>query len=154
MLETEKSTDWDAYFFAIAAVVSTKSKDLSTKVGCVIVSESKQILATGFNGFPRGVLDVKKRMQRPEKYNWTAHAEENCIAHAARNGVRLEGSIAYVTHTPCANCTRLLIQAGVKKVMCGPGKTKMDSKQFEVATKMFAESGVQIHGAEIDPPRD
>ena len=75
---------WHKRFLDLASHVATWSKDPSTKVGAVAVAPSKQILETGFNGIPRGVQDLPERMERPEKYLWTAHAEENLVAHAAR----------------------------------------------------------------------
>ena len=114
----------------------------STKVGAVAVAPSKQILETGFNGIPRGVQDLPERMERPEKYLWTAHAEENLVAHAARKV--LEGSTVYVTHLCCNACARMLVNAGVKRVVVGNGKTSMPDESFAVAKKMFNESGVEV----------
>ena len=82
---------WDDFFFDMCQVVSAKSKDPSTKVGAVIVNSGNSIISTGFNGFPIGIDDhVESRYERPEKYLWTCHAEENAIAFAARNGALVE----------------------------------------------------------------
>ena len=81
-------------------------------------------------------------MERPAKYLWTAHAEENLVANAARS--RLEGSTVYVTHFCCNACARMLINAGVKRVVVGTGKTSMPIEQFTVASRMFYEAGVEI----------
>lgn len=135
---------WAEYFMDMATHVSSRSKDPSTKVGCVIVTEDKTILATGYNGIPRRVKDLRERMERPAKYFWTAHAEENAIASAARVGAKLGGSIAYVTHPPCARCARGLIQAGIVQVVIGPGKTNMPEEEFTVAEQMFAEADVAV----------
>jgi dCMP deaminase len=121
------------------------SKDPSTKVGCLLVRETI-ILSTGYNGIPRGVKDLPERMERPAKYLWTSHAEENAVAQAARNGVRVEGATAYVTHHPCSRCARSLIQAGVVCVRVGPGTTSMPPEEFETAATMFAEAGVEVWG--------
>lgn len=115
--------NWHDYFMNIAHTVATKSKD-TTKVGCVIVGEDNQILSTGWNGFARGVDDnVQSRHERPEKYEWTIHAEANAICNAARSGVRLKGSIAYITHKPCSSCADMLIQSGIICVFADGGKT-------------------------------
>lgn len=136
-------TDWNTYFMGFAKQAATKSKDPSTKVGCVVIGPDREIRATGFNGLPRGIEDAIERMERPAKYLWTSHAEENAVAQAARIGVSLNGCTAYVTHHPCSRCARSLIQAGIRCVVVGPGKTSMPDDEFEVATIMFAEAGVR-----------
>lgn len=133
---------WTERFLNLARNVAEWSKDPNTKVGAVAVGESKQILETGFNGLPRGVQDLPERMERPAKYIWTAHAEENLVAHAARK--QLEGSTVYVTHLCCNACARMLINAGVAKVVVGDGKTAMPVEQFDAATTMFDEAGVEL----------
>lgn len=136
---------WDRRFIALAEHISAWSKDPSTKVGCVVVGPDREIVTTGYNGFPRGVTDDPQRMERPAKYLWTSHAEENAVAHAARIGVSLKGCTAYVTHCPCSRCARGLIQAGVKRVVFpneARGTVGMDSTEFEVAAIMFSEAGV------------
>ena len=135
---------WESYFMALARLAATKSKDPSTKVGCIIASEDKVVLSSGYNGLPIGVADEPSRMERPEKYLWTAHAEENAVALAARVGSRLKGGTAFVTHTPCSRCARSLIQAGITKVIVGNGVTNMPSLEFEVAVQMFHEAGVVV----------
>lgn len=133
---------WQERFLSLAQTVAQWSKDPTTKVGAVAVASSKQILETGFNGLPRGVHDLPERMERPAKYIWTAHAEENLVAHAARKV--LEGSTVYVTHLCCNACARMLINAGVAKVVVGSGQTSMPLEQFEAALAMFEEAGVEL----------
>ncbi|CAA6604017.1 Uncharacterized deaminase in luxG 3'region [Rhodospirillaceae bacterium LM-1] len=138
---------WDRRFIALAAHIAAWSKDPSTKVGCVVVGPDREILTTGYNGFPRGVTDDPKRMERPAKYLWTSHAEENAVAHAARIGVSLKGCTAYVTHCPCSRCARSLIQSGVRRVVYpneARGTVGMDMSEFEVAAIMFSEAGVTL----------
>jgi dCMP deaminase len=128
----------------MAILVAQRSKDPSTKVGCVVVSEDKIVVATGYNGLPRGVEDRSERMERPAKYLWTSHAEENAVAQSARVGAKLKGGTAFVTHHPCSRCARSLIQAGVTRVVIGNGKTSMPDEEFEVAAIMFKEAGVNV----------
>ena len=135
---------WSEYFLEMAHLVASKSKDPSTKVGCVVITEDKVVAATGYNGLPRGVEDRPERMERPAKYLWTSHAEENAVAQAARVGMKLKGGTAYVTHMPCSRCARTLIQAGIIKVVIDGGSTSMPMEEFDVATKMFKEAGVDI----------
>ncbi len=136
--------NWNDYFLEMAHLVASKSKDPNTKVGCVIVTEDKVVAATGYNGLPRGVADKPERMERPAKYLWTSHAEENAVAQAARVGMPLKGGIAYVTHMPCSRCARTLVQAGVVAVIVDSGTTSMPKEEFEVAMQMFNEAGVDV----------
>lgn len=135
---------WDEHFMDMATLVAQRSKDPSTKVGCVVVSEDKIVVSTGYNGLPRGVEDKAERMERPAKYLWTSHAEENAVAQAARVGAKLKGGTAFVTHHPCSRCARSLIQAGITKVVIGSGTTSMPDEEFEVARTMFKEAGVNV----------
>lgn len=136
--------NWDDYFMGFAIHASSKSKDPSTKVGCVVVGPDGEIRATGYNGIPRGVKDLPERLERPAKYLWVSHAEENAVAHAARVGVSLKGCRAYVTHHPCSRCARTLIQAGVELVVVGPNVTMMPEAEFATAGVMFEEAGVVV----------
>ena len=143
---------WSQYFFEMANLASTKSKDPSTQVGAVIVGEDNEILSTGFNGFPRGVReDIPARWERPMKYNFVEHAERNAIYNAARIGVALKGSTMYVNFSevcPCTDCTRGIIQSGIKKVVLGgqpfPGKGEHWEENVKIARIMLDEVGVEI----------
>ena len=137
-------SSWDEYFIRMAELVASRSKDPSTKVGCVVVSYDNTVLSTGYNGLPRGVLDLPERMERPVKYLWTAHAEENAVAQAARNGISLNGATAYVTHSTCCRCARALIQAGILHIVVAPGQTSMPQEEFDVAAQMFAEVDIEV----------
>lgn len=146
--------NWSDYFMGFALHAARKSKDLHTKVGCVIVGSEGEIRAAGYNGIPRGVQDLPTRLERPAKYLWTSHAEENAVAHAARIGVPLKGCAAYVTHHPCSRCARMLIQAGVQEVHIGPGITSMPEEEFEIASIMFKEARVIVYLLSLDVPQD
>lgn len=138
---------WTHRFLALAKSISQWSKD-TTKVGAIAVDEYKRILETGYNGIPRGVNDSPDRLERPAKYMWVAHAEENLVSHAARQV--LQGSTVYVTHLCCSKCARMLVNAGVSKVVCGDGTTSMPQEEFNVAIKMFVESGVELEMEGVD----
>ena len=89
---------WVEYFQNLAHNVKLKSKDERTQVGAVIVGKDKEIVSTGYNSFPRGIKDdKKKRQERPEKYFWFEHAERNAIYNAARIGVSTKGCTMYLT---------------------------------------------------------
>lgn len=111
-------SSWSEYFLDIVDVVASRSKDRSTKVGCVIVGPDKEIRATGYNGFPRGIDDdLDSRHERPEKYFWVEHAERNAIYNAVRVGVPLAGCRLYLRWFPCAECARAIIQSGIVEVV-------------------------------------
>ena len=144
------SDKWDMRFLDLATHISEWSKDPSTKVGCVVVGPDREIRSTGFNGFPRGILDSDDRLtDRDLKYPLICHAEENAIMHAARIGISLKDCTAYVTWPPCSRCARSLIQAGVKEVVY-PEDCEIPERweeDFAIATSMFTESGVNYRSA-------
>lgn len=134
--------NWRDYHMGFAQHAALKSKDPTTQVGAVAIGDAKQVVETGFNGLPRGVEDRPERMERPAKYLWTSHAEENLVATAAR--ARLAGTTVFVTHLCCNACARMMINAGVAKVVCGDGATHMPPEQFDIAVEMFKEAGVTL----------
>lgn len=142
--------NWTEYFINIAEQVKEKSKDINTQIGAVIVGKDKEILTTGYNSFPRGLNDeLPERQERPEKYFWFEHAERNAIYNAARIGVSLKESTAYLTSgLPCMDCARGLIQAGIKKVVCKENCTTKNkdkwSEQQERSLILFSECGVEV----------
>lgn len=137
---------WREYHYAFAQLAATKSKD-STQVGAALV-HGRTVVLTGYNGPPAGVRDMPERRDRPEKYLFASHAEANVVAHAARLGIKTDGSSLFVTHHPCAGCARTLIQAGITCVVVGPGQTSMPAAEFEAAAVMFDEAGVVVERME------
>ena len=144
------TSKWDLRFIDLAIHISEWSKDPSTKVGCVIVGEDREIRSTGFNGFPRGIDDTSERLEdRNQKYPMICHAEENAIMHAARIGVSLKGTMAYVTWPPCSRCSRSLIQAGVSEVIY-PSNVQIPDRwqsDFDIASEMMNEAGIIVRKA-------
>ena len=141
------SNKWDHRFIELANHIAQWSKDPSTIVGCVIVGEDREIRSTGFNGFPRGIDDDEERLNNRElKYPLICHAEENAIMHAARIGVSLKGSSAYVTWPPCSRCARSLIQAGISEVIYYDELEIPErwTEDFNISSGMFKEAGVVI----------
>ena len=140
---------WDEYFMQIARTVATRATCPRLSVGAVLVRDHR-ILTTGYNGAPRGVahcteagcLLVKAHCAR------ATHAEANAIVQGALHGVSLSGSIAYCTHQPCVNCSKLLISAGVTKIVYDVGYPD------PVASELLAEAGVAIvHFATMEAGR-
>jgi len=108
---------WDEYFMRQAELVASKSKDISTQVGAVLV-RNKNAFSIGYNGFPRGCNDnISERHERPLKYDWVVHSELNAILNAAREGFSTHGSTMYVTLHPCKECAKAIIQAGIKEIV-------------------------------------
>lgn len=136
----------------MAELVASKSKDRSTKIGCVIVGKENEVRSTGFNGFCRGVNDNKdSRHERPAKYLWSEHSERNAIYSAAKIGVPLDGCKIYVSWWPCTDCARAIIQAGIKEIIIDGRdyeKKKEFNKRWEdninIAKEMLSEVGIKV----------
>ena len=139
------SNDWDTRFLDLAEHISEWSKDPSKKIGAVAVGAQRQILAQGYNGFPRGIDDTTDRYDnREEKYKLVVHAEMNVIYNASYNGVSLNGSTLYVHGLPvCSDCAKGIIQVGVKNVIMRKAKTPdVWLESWKRTETMFKESGV------------
>lgn len=135
-------TTWTSRFLDTARYFASWSKDPRTQVGAVAVGSSNEIVASGYNGLPRGVRDLPERMLPPQKYDWTIHAEANLVAQAARPV--LGGKTVYITHPPCSQCAGLLIQAGVARIVYGDGTTNMPPEKFDIARIKCCEAGVEL----------
>ncbi len=109
---------WDEYFMNIAEQVATRATCDRKHVGAVIVRD-KVILSTGYNGSPRGMAHCDEVGHEIIEGHCvrTVHAEANAIAQAAKNGVSIEGATIYTTSSPCYDCFKLLINAGIKRVV-------------------------------------
>jgi dCMP deaminase len=144
---------WDRRFLLLAKEVSRWSKDPSTRVGAVITDDLGRVLSTGFNGFPRGVLDAEERyLNRDEKYKFIVHAEVNACLLA---GERARGGSLYVYPSfaipnVCHECAKVVIQAGIKRVVgfTPSGEDRQRAKRWEDSIRhaeiMLTEAGVRI----------
>lgn len=140
---------WDIRFLELAEHFSFWSKDPSRQVGAVAISPSRQILSIGWNGFPRGIEDMKDRLDNRElKYKYIVHAEQNVLYNACQNGVSLVGSTLYTFGLPvCSECAKGVIQCGIKEVKCGFVGSIFDPRwkdSCEFAKKMFDEANIDI----------
>jgi len=125
----ENQLKWDVRFMELAKNVSSWSSCVRSgrQVGAVIVKD-KRILTTGYNGAPSGVKTCRERGYcLRDKLNiasgtraemcYAIHAEQNAVIQAAKMGISVEGATIYVTHQPCSVCTRILINAGIKRIV-------------------------------------
>jgi len=123
---TEKRPSWDEYFMQITQLVAKRSTCLRRKVGAILVRD-KRILCTGYNGPPRGLAHCSEVGCLRDKLGIPSgerqeicrglHAEQNAIIQAALYGISIKDSILYCTHQPCITCSKMIINAGIKKVI-------------------------------------
>jgi len=138
---------WDQYFIDITHLVATRSTCLRRQVGALVVKE-RNILATGYNGTPSGIRHceetgcLRERMKVPsgERHELCRglHAEQNAIIQAARHGVNIDGSTLYCTTMPCIICTKMLINAGIRRIVYEEGYSD------DLAREMVEEAGIEI----------
>jgi dCMP deaminase len=142
---------WDKKFMEVANLVAIWSKDQSTKVGCIIVGKDKQIISTGYNGFPKRINDdVKERWERPTKYSWSEHSERNAIYQCALTGVSTKDCTIYVNAFPCVDCARAIIQSGIiRLVTTKPDFNDIDENSTwrslcKISLEMLLEAGIIV----------
>ena len=136
-------SNWNNRFIDMARLVATWSKDPSSKVGAVIVDDKKRIVSVGFNGYPKGIPD-EYNGDREDKLRKSIHAEENAILFAKCD---LSDLIIYVTHPPCSKCGTIIIQSGIKKVIClKPSDDFLERWKVDIDTskEMFNHAGVEL----------
>jgi len=137
---------WDKRFLRVAQEISTWSKDPSKQIGAVAVNSDRRILATGYNGFPKGIEDSPERyIDRTIKYDLVVHAEMNCIYNATFNGISLKDSTLYVWGLPvCHDCAKGIIQVGINRiVMSADDIPQKWLESFDKSQRMFTEAGVE-----------
>lgn len=130
---------WDEYFMEIARTVATRATCPRASVGCVL-TRGHRILTTGYNGAPRGVAhctEVGCTLGNEHCLRAT-HAEANAVVQGALYGISVDGAVAYCTHQPCVNCSKLLISAGVTKIVYETAYPDA------VASQLLAEAGVAL----------
>ena len=142
---------WEEYFMEITRLVAKRATCLRRQVGAVLVMD-KRLLATGYNGAPSGLthclevgcLREEKQIPSGERHELCRglHAEQNVIIQAAFHGIRIQGSTLYCTNLPCAICTKMLINAGIKEIVYEGGYGDTLSRE------MLLEAGIparQLH---------
>jgi len=135
-----KRPSWDEYFMEITDLVATRATCLRRKVGAILVKD-RRILATGYNGPPKGVPHcdelggcLREKLGIPsgerQELSRAVHAEQNAIIQAAKMGTNIDGATLYVTNHPCFICAKMLINAGVKKIIYKEGYPDEYSKEI------------------------
>lgn len=139
--------DWDSYFMNVAHAVKERASCSRRKVGAILV-KGKQIISTGYNGTPAGVRNCDEggcercASDVPSGQDLhkcaCCHAEENSIVQAARHGMNTEGATMYTTFTACTQCAKMIINAGIKRVVA--------EKEYpdDLGTKLLKEAGVKL----------
>jgi dCMP deaminase len=144
---------WDELFFNLVKEYRAKSKDPSSKFGCVLVDDAHNPVGFGFNGFPRRVEDSPERYaDRELKYKMVVHAEAASIANAAKQGHKTDGCRLYIDTYPCSVCCGILIDAGIKEIVLNGDSEIHNSPAFqerwketiEITKTMCSEAGVVI----------
>lgn len=138
---------WDKYYMEMAEVAKKRSTCMRRQVGAVIV-KSQRILASGYNGAPSGITHCEETGCLRQQLNVPSgerhelcrglHAEQNAIIQAALHGVGIKGSTIYVTHKPCIICTKMMINAGIRKLIY-----KGDYPD-DLSERMLEESGIIV----------
>lgn len=134
---------WDIRFLDLAKLISTWSKDPSTKTGAVIVAPDRRIISTGYNGFPRGVLDHEARLaNREEKYKIIVHCERNAMLFAREP---LQGMTLYTyPFLSCSSCAAMMIQAGITRHVAPRSSNERWGEQVQMTLQILAEAGVGL----------
>lgn len=153
MTTARERPDWDRYFMEITSVVAKRSTCLRRQIGAILVKE-KHILATGYNGAPKGLAHcvetgcLRQQLGIPsgERHELcrALHAEQNAIIQAANLGISIQGSTLYSTTAPCSLCAKMLINAGVVRVVFSgeyPDERAMD---------FFREAGVVVEQLKLE----
>ena len=145
--ELRQRPSWDQYFLQLADLVASRSTCLRRQVGAVLVRKER-IIATGYNGAPRGLghcLELgclREEMKIPSGHRYElcrgVHAEQNAIINAAFYGISTQDSVIYCTNQPCLICARMIINAGITKVV------HRGNFSDPLAVQFFQEAGIEM----------
>lgn len=157
MADSSKRADylsWDEYFMGVALLSAQRSKDPNTQVGACIVSDENRILSVGYNGFPAGCSDDDFPWAREgdflnTKYAYVCHAELNAILN--NPGASLKGARIYVALFPCNECSKAIIQSGIREVVYLSDKYA-HTDIVKASKSMMEHAGVEYR--QLVPSRD
>ena len=152
----KSNISWDEYFMGIALLSAMRSKDPNTKVGACIVDENKKVVSIGYNGMPSGCDESQLSWNRGEgldsKYLYVCHAEFNAILNTRQGTSALKGCTLYVTLFPCNECTKAIIQTGIKEVVFFGNKYK-ETVGTQASLKMLELAGVKTRQFDARLPK-
>lgn len=137
-----ESSKWDRRFLELADHIASWSRDPSTKVGACIIDNKRHVVSVGYNGFPRGVLDLDERYDNREtKLMFVAHAERNALDNAHSD---VSGCTLYTTLFPCNECAKSIIQRGIKRIVAYEDERVTKHFNWEVTRMMFQETNIIV----------
>ena len=135
---------WTDYFLDMAKTCSSRSNCLRAQVGAVIVGQDKKIKATGYNGTPSGFENICEDEVTGKTKSYVLHAEANAITKVAKSANNCDGSTLYITAAPCIECSKLIIQAGIKRVVY------CEKYRCEEGLELLKRVGIECVFVEID----
>jgi len=148
-MKREDYISWGEYFMGLAILAAQRSKDPNSQVGACIADPKNRVISCGYNGFPNGISDDdlpwdrgdgKNLLDLNTKYPYVVHAEPNAILNS--HGQDMSGATIYVTLFPCHECAKLVIQAGIKRMIYFDDK--YDGTDSNIASKkLFDLAGVK-----------
>ena len=143
----KSNISWDEYFMGIALLSAMRSKDPNTKVGACIVDENKKVVSIGYNGMPSGCDESQLSWNKGEgldsKYLYVCHAEFNAILNTRQGTSALRGCTLYVSLFPCNECTKAIIQTGIKEVVYISNKYE-NTVGVQASKRMLLLAGIKI----------
>ena len=150
-MKRDKYINWDEYFMGVALLSALRSKDPNTQVGACIVNSDKRIIGVGYNGLPIGCSDDEYPWEREgdfleTKYPFVCHAELNAILNSTKS---LKDCTIYVGLFPCHECTKAIIQSGIKKIVYLSDKYRATQSNM-ASKKMLDSAGVKYEKLNTD----
>lgn len=157
---SQQINKWDEHFLVTAILQAKMSKDPSTQVGAVIVTPDKEIVSTGFNGFPRGIKDLPERLNdRDLKLRFMVHAEMNAVLTAAKLGIKIGGCTMYISSLSadnniwggvCSNCAKHISQTGISKIITNSSDNAPNrwAEDLFLSKKVFKECNIEYKEVE------
>ena len=143
----KSNISWDEYFMGIALLSAMRSKDPNTKVGACIVDSDKKVVSIGYNGMPSGCDESQLSWNKGEgldsKYLYVCHAEFNAILNTRQGTSALKGCTLYVSLFPCNECTKAIIQTGIKEVVYISNKYE-NTVGVQASKRMLLLAGIKI----------
>ncbi|QKT05329.1 cytidine deaminase [Mycoplasma sp. OR1901] len=144
-----KIINWDQYFMALTKLSALRSKDPNTKVGACIINARKRVIGMGYNGMPSGndndfpwTRDAKE--EKDNKYPYVVHAEINAILNST---TQLENAVLYTSLFPCSNCSKTIVQSGIKEIVYLEDKYH-DTDDAWISRKILKDSGIKTRKLE------